>query len=74
MCEYCKEDMESKSISNKYAIETIVDGEFLYNYCECGLHTVVKINYCPMCGRKLTLKCRPSVYKWLCFVRGRRDK
>ena len=31
MCEYCKEDMESKSISNKYAIETIGDGEFLYN-------------------------------------------
>ncbi len=52
-CEYCKEDMESKPISKKYVIETIVDGKFLYNYCDCGLHTVVEIKYCPMCGRKL---------------------
>ena len=53
MCEFCKDDMKSKPISNKYIIETIVDGEFLYNYCKCGFQTVIEINYCPMCGRKL---------------------
>lgn len=53
MCEYCKQDMEGKSIENRYAIETMVDDIFLYNWCECGRHTVDEINYCPMCGRKL---------------------
>ena len=53
MCEYCKDEMESKPIIDKYAIDTIVDHKFLYNYCDCGNHTVVEINYCPMCGRKL---------------------
>ena len=53
MCEYCKKNMESKYISNKYTIETIVDETFLYNYCHCGSHTVIKINYCPMCGKRL---------------------
>jgi len=52
-CEYCKQDMEGKSIENRYAIETMVDDIFLYNWCECGRHTVAEINYCPMCGRKL---------------------
>lgn len=52
-CEYCKEDMEGKSIEDRFAIETMVDDVFIYNWCECGRHTVIRINYCPMCGRKL---------------------
>lgn len=53
MCKYCKGDMEGKPIENRYAIETMVDDIFLYNWCECGRHTVDEINYCPMCGRYL---------------------
>jgi hypothetical protein len=52
-CEYCKHDMEGKSIEDKYTIETMVDDVFLYNWCRCGAHTVDRIYYCPMCGRKL---------------------
>lgn len=48
-CEYCKEDMEGKPIENRYAIETMVDDVFLYAWCDCGKHTVARINYCPMC-------------------------
>ena len=54
MCEYCEKDyLNSKPIENRYAIDIIVDDTFLYTYCECGSHVVAKINYCPMCGRKL---------------------
>ena len=49
MCEYCKNDMEGKPLEDRYTIESIVDNTFLYCYCKCGCHTVVKINYCPMC-------------------------
>lgn len=53
-CEYCsKENMENKPIHNM-TIETILDDIFLYLCCDCGRHQVVKINYCPMCGRKLS--------------------
>ena len=30
-----------------------IDGNFAYIHCHCGRHTVGKINYCPMCGRRL---------------------
>ena len=55
MCKYCKENMEGQPIpgEGEIAIETIVDDVFIYDYCDCGKHTVKKINYCPMCGRKL---------------------
>jgi hypothetical protein len=56
MCEYCKENMESKPLSDKYeviAIETLVSERNIYNYCDCGRHSVIEINYCPMCGKKL---------------------
>lgn len=58
MCEFCeKDDLESKPVSEQFSftpgIETIVDDVFLYNYCNCGRHTVLRIHYCPMCGRRL---------------------
>lgn len=54
-CKYCKDDMEGKEINCKgsHAIETYIDDAFLYEYCKCGCHTVKRIYYCPMCGRKL---------------------
>lgn len=30
-----------------------IDGNFAYIHCHCGRHTVGKINYCPMRGRRL---------------------
>lgn len=56
MCEYCKEDMQGKPIEDKFAIETMVDDVFLYNWCECGRHTIDEINFCPMCGRNLKME------------------
>ena len=55
-CEYCNgNDMESALIQNQTdsAHDIIIDGEFMYVYCQCGAHPVTKINYCPMCGKKL---------------------
>lgn len=57
-CEYCGGyNLGSKPISDQFdfspCIESIVDGCFLYNICDSGHKTVLKINYCPMCGRKL---------------------
>ena len=52
-CKYCKNDMEGEYIENKYDIETMVDDVFLYNWCDCGRHVVVRINYCPMCRKKV---------------------
>ena len=53
MCMYCKKNMESRAIEDKYAIEIIISESFLYLYCDCGRHVVAEINYCPMCGRRL---------------------
>lgn len=58
MCEYCNgEELSSKPISDqlnfKSEIETIIDDMFLYTYCNCGRKSVLRINYCPICGRKL---------------------
>ena len=53
MCEYCKENMKSKAIEDKYSIEIIISENFLYLYCNCGRHVVAEIKYCPMCGRRL---------------------
>lgn len=57
-CEYCNgEYLSSKPISDRcnceVSIESIIDGEFLYNYHISGHKTVIKINYCPICGRNL---------------------
>lgn len=35
-----------------------IDGEFAYIHCHCGRHTVVEINFCPMCGRSLREEAR----------------
>lgn len=52
-CKFCKTYMRGKTLGyNKdytLAIENIVDGSFLYSYCSCGRHSVISINYCPMC-------------------------
>lgn len=55
MCKYCenKEDMGNKPIVTGYNMNVIIDGEFLYLYCNCGIHNVKEIKYCPMCGKKL---------------------
>ena len=55
ICDFCKEDMEGKSlpVEGEHSIDTFIDDIFLYEYCECGRRTVKEINYCPMCGRKL---------------------
>lgn len=55
-CKHCKAKgpMEGEPITDPIsAIELMVDGVFLYVWCECGTHIVKEIKYCPMCGRKL---------------------
>ena len=52
MCEYCKENMKSKAIEDKYSIEIIISESFLYLYCDCGRHVVAEINYYPMCRKE----------------------
>ena len=59
-CEYCKENMEGEFIA-EYGIETMVDDVFIYNWCECGRHHIIRINYCPMCGRKLDEESKEGV-------------
>lgn len=54
MCEFCeKNNLESKMIEDKYAIDLQIYDDFLYAWCDCGRKVVVNINYCPMCGRDL---------------------
>lgn len=52
-CIYCKDNMEGECIKENCSAELIIDSDFLYTYCKCGRHSVISINYCPMCGRKL---------------------
>lgn len=56
MCEFCKNkvDMGNNPIEDRYGIDLLIDGEFIYAWCECGRKVVKEINYCPMCGRKLS--------------------
>jgi len=51
-CKYCKGDMNGEYIESRYAIDIMCDDLFLYCWCDCGKKTVIRINYCPMCGRK----------------------
>ena len=57
-CEYCA-GYEAEfmlpviEMSENTANSLDVDGNFAYIHCHCGRHTVGKINYCPMCGRRL---------------------
>lgn len=55
-CEYCQSEhpMGGKEIRTVHSAQSlVVDGDFLYVYCDCGRHTVTTIKYCPMCGRRL---------------------
>lgn len=56
-CKYCKPDGLFKKIllSDDLPIKVNIDSDYLlvtYN----GIHEAIKINYCPMCGRKLRKK------------------
>ena len=55
MCEFCenKVDMGNKPIENRYGIDLMIDGSFLYAWCDCGRKVVKEIIFCPICGRKL---------------------
>ena len=57
-CEYCKGEFIGEnpivSLRKDCGIDSIVEGEFLYNFCNCGIKSVVEINFCPMCGRRLS--------------------
>lgn len=58
MCEYCSGkfvgDKPITPISSpESGIELVVEGGFIYAYCECGIHSVEKIKYCPVCGEEL---------------------
>lgn len=56
-CEYCKGEFIGENpvftLGNDCGIDSIVEDEFLYNFCNCGTKSIVKINFCPMCGRRL---------------------
>ena len=56
-CEYCKGEFIGENpivtLGNDCGIDSIVEDDFLYNFCNCGTKSVVEINFCPMCGRRL---------------------
>ena len=56
-CKHCKGEFIGENpivtLGNDCGIDSIVEDEFLYNFCNCGTKSVVKINFCPMCGRRL---------------------
>ena len=55
MCEYC--EMDRAMSHNKHMlirIEKFIDNMTLRIDTKEDTHTRVDINYCPMCGRKLT--------------------
>ena len=56
-CKHCKGEFIGENhivtLENDCGIDSIVEDEFLYNFCNCGTKSVVKINFCPMCGRRL---------------------
>ena len=45
MCEFCENnvDMGNKPIEDRYAIDLLIDGEFIYAWCDCG-RKIVKEN------------------------------
>lgn len=60
MCEYCKGEFNgdapivplTKNLPVS-GIQLVEEGLFLYAYCDCGIHVVTRIHFCPMCGRNL---------------------
>ena len=57
-CKYCKGEFIGENpivtLGNDCGIDSIVEDEFLYNFCNCGTKSIVKINFCPMCGWRLS--------------------
>lgn len=56
MCEYCQKGFIDKSgVNIWFAVKPNID-EMVLIFDNCGYQTqsTVKINYCPMCGRKLS--------------------
>lgn len=60
MCKYCEGSFFGETSltaltdkDKKAGIERIVEGGFLYAYCQCGTKVVTQIKYCPICGREL---------------------
>lgn len=56
MCDYCNGEFVGENPIKpilENGIEILVERDFLYAYCNCGVHVVAKIKYCPMCGEKL---------------------
>lgn len=56
-CKYCKSDglFKKNLLSDDLPIKVNIDSDYLlvtYN----GIHEAIKINYCPICGRKLRKK------------------
>lgn len=51
-CRYCSD--ENDHILNGYTNEIYASNKHITAFCGwCGCWSKVKINYCPMCGRKL---------------------
>lgn len=51
-CKYCSDDQDH--IINDCTNEIYLNNKHVLAFCGwCGCWTKVKINYCPMCGRKL---------------------
>ena len=46
--------MGNKPIEDRYGIDLLIDGEFIYAWCEFGRKVVKEINYCTMCGGELS--------------------
>jgi hypothetical protein len=54
MCEYCNEENTEDSLRGTDGIFLSENGEY-YLYIEHFLNekTIIKVNYCPECGKKL---------------------
>ena len=56
MCEYCEELVDNrKNLLEFEGLETYIDGlgKLTQNNDNGSFYVEAKINYCPMCGRKL---------------------
>ncbi|MBO4712580.1 MAG: hypothetical protein J5615_01640 [Fibrobacter sp.] len=58
MCEYC--EGAKPIIGDEQDGACIEQGNVLHSYGECTEFAEGKINFCPMCGRKLTNQQQPS--------------
>ena len=54
MCKYCREGEKREYIVISRYAELKIKKNKILGYCLEITQTYTKINYCPMCGRKLT--------------------